>query len=165
MQITSIVGWRPPVAALEAVVSAREPRSVGRWLNGSPELTGLAAAAARLRALEAALAGHLDPSLRAHCRVARAEGDTLVLLADSPVWASRLRFAGPAILEALLPHLDSPPPTRVRVKVRPTASQEEPALPRPALSAVSARLIRQVADDLADPALGAALRRLSRRGG
>jgi len=87
----------------------------------------------------------------------------LVLIADAPVWATRLRFLAPRIAESL-PGLS--PGTPVRVKVLPTETPptRTPTSRKLQLSPQNARLLCQLADDIPDPELSRALKRLSLRG-
>lgn len=66
---------------------------------------------ARVRAL-------LPGDLAAHVTGAVQREDTVVILADSAAWASRIRFHAPELLARLGPRFDGAV-TRVRVKVRP----------------------------------------------
>ena len=115
----------------------------------------------RLLHLTRTLQEHLPEPLNRHCTVANIHNDSLVLLTDSPVWSSRLRFHAPALLRELerrhAVHL-----TSVRIRINPP-EQVRPAAPsrKPQMSATTADLLRQVASTLDDPALGAALRRLA----
>ena len=66
---------------------------------------------ARVRAL-------LPEELAAHVTGAALHEDTVVVLADSAAWASRIRFHAPELVERLAPRYDGVI-SRVRVKVRP----------------------------------------------
>jgi hypothetical protein len=102
----------------------------------------------------------LPPPLGAHCLSAGLSERGLVLTADSPVWATRLRFSVPRITE----HLPDVPPGRaVRVRVRPadTSAGRLQTKRRLTLSARNARLLRETAEGIADPELSRALERLS----
>jgi len=105
----------------------------------------------------------LPPPVDSHCVCADWTDKGLVLVADAPVWATRLRFLAPRVAESL-PEL--PAKTSVQVKVWPTDAL--PARPRDGrklqLSARNARMLRQLADAVLDPELSRALKRLSLRG-
>jgi len=105
---------------------------------------------------------HLPEPLNRHCTVANIQNDSLVLLTDSPVWSSRLRFHAPALLRELerrhAMHL-----TKVLIRISPPEQARPVAVShKPQMSATTAGLLRQVAASLSDPALGAALYRLAR---
>jgi len=105
----------------------------------------------------------LPPPVDSHCVCADLTENGLVLVADAPVWATRLRFLVPRVAESL-PGL--PAKTPVHVKVLPTEGL--PKRPRDdrklQLSARNAGLLRQLAQDILDPELSRALKRLSLRG-
>lgn len=103
------------------------------------------------------LLAQLPPDFRPHCAGARPDGDTLVVFADSPVWATRLRYEAPRILPGVGFR-------NLRVRVTPPAvpSRGE-ARPAPALPAAAAALLRETAEGIADPDLAGALRRLAAR--
>lgn len=105
----------------------------------------------------------LPDSHRAHCRVANVRNHTLVLLADSPAWAARLRFHAPTILRKLeLDHKLSL--RRVQIRVDPEAVRApRRRVRRTGLSTHSGHLLRQAAQAVEDPQLKAALERLARR--
>jgi hypothetical protein len=105
--------------------SKARPVPISQWVGASP----LLAATARWRALARLLAEHLPAPLREHCWPGMPEGKQWVLLADSPVWAARLRLELPTLAAALAPALGQTPTLRVRVGMvarggSPTASAE-----------------------------------------
>jgi hypothetical protein len=103
------------------------------------------------------LLAQLPPSFRPHCKGVRPDGDTLVVFADSPVWATRLRYEAPRILPAIGFR-------NLRVRVTPPATAARPATKRaPALPASAAALLRETAAGVDDPDLAGALRRLADR--
>jgi hypothetical protein len=103
------------------------------------------------------LLSQLPPDFRPHCTGVRPDGDTLVVFADSPVWATRLRYEAPRIL----------PGTgfrNLRVRVAPPAATVRPAVRKaPSLPGAAAALLRETAAAVADPDLAAALLRLAAR--
>ncbi|MBK1701372.1 DUF721 domain-containing protein [Thiococcus pfennigii] len=104
----------------------------------------------------------LPPSLREHCRRAVFSGDSVTLVAESAVWATRLRFMGPEILARLAEV--HPGLRRCRVRIAPEASpmrDARRALPRPRPSPGTAHHLAATAEMLADPGLAAAFRRLA----
>jgi hypothetical protein len=103
------------------------------------------------------LLSQLPPDCRPHCAGLRPDADTLTVFADSPVWATRLRYEVPRIL----PELGF---RNLRVRVVPPASTAPPAVRKaPPLSAAAADLLRETAAGVADPELAAALLRLAAR--
>jgi len=77
------------------------PKALKGLLGESPRLARLAQSAAHLAALTASARDALPPEVRPHLTAASVRNDTLVLTADSPVWAARLRFHGPQVLTFL----------------------------------------------------------------
>lgn len=128
------------------------PQGVARLLAQTRELTALAEVMAR----------GLSPHLLSHCRLANLRGGILVLQADSPVWASRLRYSLPALIEHLQGH-GWPQVKEARVRVKPPLP---PALPgrRAVMSDKTGTLLKTVAAACTDPEMAAAWRRLSRHG-
>jgi hypothetical protein len=124
----------------------------------------LTAASHRLDAANDALEEILEEPLKGRVSVARAAGETVTLVADSPAWSSRVRYLTPQILDHLRRRLENPRLGRVKIVTRPTnCPPEPPARPRPRLSGRSAALIESVARACDNPALAGALLRLARR--
>ena len=77
------------------------PKALKSVLGDSQRLGRLAESAARLGALTASVREALPPEIQPHLTAASVRDDTLVLTADSPAWAARLRFHGREILTFL----------------------------------------------------------------
>lgn len=104
------------------------------------------------------LAEQLPPAIRSHCLGARLDGDTLVVLADSAAWATRLRYALPSILARHGAR-------KCRVRVMPLEQRRPKTVrKRPQLPPEAARLLAQTAESTEDPDLAAVLRRLAAHG-
>lgn len=104
----------------------------------------------------------LPTPLHGRVKLALLEGERAVLLTDSPVWKSRLRFHLPQIKRLIRAQL-APRVTRVEIKVIP-CTVEPPTQLRPChLSRRSAEYLRQAADAIDDDALSKALTRLASR--
>jgi hypothetical protein len=119
--------------------------------------------ARRLRLLTEQLGRQLPAPLAQHCRVGNIDGNCLILQVDSSTWATRLRYLAPALLTELRQQPGLEALRSTRIKVRPDLL---PAAPPPAfalrLSEQAAAGIRDAALASPDPALQAALLRLSR---
>ena len=129
--------------------------------------THLRRRASALGELDRHLGECLPPDCREHCRVAAVAGDTLILLADSPGWRSRVHFLAPEIIRHFR-RVAKPEIAHLRVRVdRTTVPLQRPRIPvmRALPSAADARALGALADDVDEPELAAALRRLARRGG
>jgi len=68
-----------------------KPLKINKIINSGSQ-AGLVAQVRVLIDLEAQLQQLLPTPLRDHCRLLAVNGQTLVLAADSPAWAARLRF-------------------------------------------------------------------------
>jgi hypothetical protein len=132
--------------------------------GGGPGLRCLLERAAELQRLTEAVRALLPMPLDEHCRAASLHGDALVLVCDSPAWATRLRYQAPSLLDELQRRCGLRART-LRVRVSP---EETPPIAPPRrrlrLSAASAELLEQTAQATEDTALRAALLRLARRG-
>jgi hypothetical protein len=106
----------------------------------------------------------LAPPLDQHARVASLRDQVLVIQADSPAWAARIRYLVPELLGQLdastgqFPRIQS---IRVRVAVEPCAQAREPAH-RPPVSVQAAVELRRQAETVSDDRLRDALLRLAR---
>lgn len=141
-------------------------RSVDHVISTASGTLGLLTEhARRIAALNETLSPALGPDLAAHCRVADFRDARLVLLADSPAWATRLRYHTNTLCEQFT--TAGVPVRELRVIVRPpSAPAPEPAARRapPVLSGQAARSLEASADGIAHPPLADALRRLAGHG-
>ena len=139
------------------------PVSIGSIL-GKSQVSRLLDGAGVLDKLAANVQELLPSSLKEHCRVLSVRGSVLVLAADSPVWAARLRFHSPELVKQL-EHTQTVKLRTVQVRVRPV--DKPPATVKrqnkPHLSAVNSLALEQTARGVSDPGLKAALLRLARR--
>lgn len=125
--------------------------------------------AQRLERLTQLLEMRLPPECNQHFHVASMRDRLVVVLADSPVWAARLRQLGPEIL-AILQQQASDRLQHIQVKSRPasTAAQTGRGAPRinpkRRISSESLRLIEQAAAGIGDDRLRAALKKLAAHG-
>jgi len=100
---------------------------------------------------------HLGTPLNQHFSVANYGTDSLIIVADSPVWASRLRFRTAEILQLArnTPWLQGLRSIRIKINPRSdrVAGREKP----PAVSPETRRLLRRVAENTTDSRLKAIL--------
>lgn len=80
----------------------------------------------QMRVLEDALRDCLPAECCSHCRVAGVFGDTLLLIADSSAWRSRLHFYTDRII-GHFSQLGKSPPQRIRIRVAAGADVQRPA--------------------------------------
>jgi len=101
------------------------------------------------------LTERLPAAIRPHCVGARRDGDTLVVLVNSPVWATRLRYDLTRIMGDL-----GVRNFRVRVVPASEPPRRPPAKPL-RLPESAAQALEQTADSVEDAKLSAVLRRLA----
>lgn len=137
-----------------------QPTRVGTLLGR--HLRSLLEVLDQQRTLLAEVRQRLPGPLHTHITGVQLQPQRLVLHADSPAWASRLRYQVPALTEsfrALVPDLKE-------VKVRIQPPQAQPSTPTKAhkarLSPQAARYLLETADGLQEPSLSAALQKLAR---
>ena len=115
-------------------------------------------------ALDRLLHEFLPEPLKAHCRLLAIREDNLVLAADSPVWAARLRFLAPQLVKQFNSNQTVKLHT-IQIRVRPP----ERIVPTPRRQSMSRRsknsttALQQVAHTVSDPGLKTALLRLANR--
>ncbi|MFO8024128.1 DUF721 domain-containing protein [Thiohalophilus sp.] len=141
------------------------PRPLYKLLQGEKnQLADLITTTRRLRHLNQSLLSVLDQPLTDHCRIARYDSEQLVIQTDSPVWASRLRYYVPTLLQELkqnIPDLQGLKSIKIHVAPVTPAPVEKPP-PQREISPAASRDIYAMAEAIEDPALRAALQRLGR---
>lgn len=118
---------------------------------------------AHIQTIQQKLKSILPPPLCDHFVVANISRATLVLHTDSPAWAAKLRFSTPEILRCVQKPgtTQSDSPKSLRIKVVPVSPKADLPREKIRLSATNRLLIKQTANSISDPALRAALLRLS----
>ncbi|KAB7623126.1 DciA family protein [Alkalilimnicola sp. S0819] len=102
----------------------------------------------------------LPDSLRGKWQVARLDAQELVLVADSSLWASQLRYLGRRLQDAAEAYTGIRP---ARVSIKIAEQRQAPPEQREKLSAEAARTLRQAAEGFEDARLRRALLHLARR--
>ncbi|MDR3492025.1 MAG: DciA family protein [Gammaproteobacteria bacterium] len=117
----------------------------------------------QLNSLQQLLCESLDAKLAQHCQIANLENGSLIILTDSAIWATQIRFqAGDLLaklrLHPLLHHLKN-----ISCITRPApVKQQEPAVkPMPRLSTHTAELIKNSADTIQHDKLKTALNKIA----
>ncbi len=129
--------------------------------NGS-RLATLYQRSSELQIFHEKLKAKLHPPLCDHFILANIDHNTLTVHTDSPAWAARLRFKTADILDYAR-KLCAPISLRtMRIKVVPPERHPKTTKRAVKLSRKNARLILETANSITDPALRAALTRLSR---
>lgn len=148
----------------------KSPKSINKLLFGpSKEIKGLLDRASYLNELTYYLRTILPETVAPHCQVANIKMDrnsmNLVLITDSPVWSTKIRFHIPVILAHMKKHRELQQLNSIRIKTRPREYRiEEEQIRVIHMSDESAHLIAQAARSTQDKTLKAALKRLSRHG-
>lgn len=148
-----------PVAIGEIVKSATGGRDAAVF----PELL-------LLRRLDAVIQAAMPDELRAHWRIGRLTAGTLTLFAESPVWAARLRYLVPGLIERLAGRPGAAAVRAIRVRVlvtgAPSVVTGTPSVKRtgPAISRTVSDYLCQAADSCGDARLRTVLLDLSRHG-
>lgn len=139
------------------------PRPIAALLGGDA-LGGVVDAARSGDRVLAALRRALPADLAAHLVGAQQRDAELLIVADGPAWATRLRFLEPE-LKAALDARTRRVVRRVVVRVGPPPAPPRPAAPPPSrpLSPAARAALEAGAAQVSDPRLAAALRRLARR--
>jgi len=143
------------------------PRRIGAFLTG-----GLSRAVAEYMDETTRLQGlwhiHVPEPLASHARPVRFTMGKLVVHADTPVWASRLRQQQFTLVSRLVrdPLLQNLVGLSIKVTPAPTAEGCRPgrevSTPRPQpFSSATGRLLRSVAEGIEHPALRASILRLA----
>lgn len=139
------------------------PLQINKLLLGS-QYSRLVSQARALMALETRLQALLPEPLKAHCRLLAVRGDILVLAADSPVWAARLRFHAPQLVKQLN-RTQTVTLHTIQIRVRPperiVPAQRRQSMPRRSKNSTTA--LQQVAQTVSDAGLKTALLRLANR--
>ena len=138
------------------------PRQVGSLLQKDGALKLLLSEANRFTRLGRRLSGQLPAEFVPHTKLAALRDGCLVLLADTPAWATRLRYATPQILQqlSLCQEFASVKSIRVRV-LRPDAPSGQTGRRNAMTVPATTALLRQ-ASVTKDCRLRAALERLAR---
>ncbi|MGH8479149.1 MAG: DciA family protein [Gammaproteobacteria bacterium] len=118
-----------------------------------------------LQRLEAVIQAAMPDELRDHSRIGRLTAGTLTLFADSPVWAARLRYLAPGLIERLAGRPGAAAVRAVRVRVLVTGARA-PSVKRAgtAISRPVSDYLRQAAEGFGDARLRTVLLDLSRHG-
>jgi hypothetical protein len=124
--------------------------------------------AQELNRLTLMLRNELPPEVDGHFSVANIRDRTLVIMSDSPVWATRLRQLGPQIVN-ILQNNGKKNLLHIQVFSRPPSSPvarppEPPQRPARKLSQQSTELINQTASYIEDENLREAMLKLAKRG-
>lgn len=134
-----------------------DTKKISAFLTGHSSLKDIQ----RIQRIQAILNDVLSPELVQQVRVSRLRNQSLVIVVSNPGTASRLRYMQREILTHVAQRA-SLHCSRLEVKVLPANSAVPAAVKKThTLSAQSAALLKQTANQIEDPQLSDAMRRLS----
>ena len=137
-----------------------KPRPVRQLLEQSDATQSLMRQLQQQRRLLALVRKCLPPAMARHCADARPNGSVLTLFAESPVWASKLRFSAPKLLGEI--RRAAPGVASISVRIFPQqGSAAKTQRLRPRLSPTAATSIDGSVGAIRDPDLRNALLRLA----
>jgi hypothetical protein len=138
------------------------PTKLGAIVTQNSLLRQLFREAAENRSHNERIRELIDEPLRAHVRFALLKGDTVILIADSSAWASKLRYQVAAIQRRMESSPEMAAVRNIRVKVAAAETTTRiPARRAQALSATTAEGVRRQAESIEDPLLREAVMKLS----
>jgi len=139
----------------------KKPQSVKQVISSrNSGLKNLLHKSSKLDRLNQELAQQLPPPLSQHCTIASIENETLTLIVDSPVWASRARFQTQNIIRGMTKF--NVKSVNIKTKLA-FNSPQPPKKHQTKMSAETSNLLIQLANTSSTPKLKQALLRLSRR--
>ena len=139
-----------------------KPEKLGRVFAQEAKLGALSKRAGSLQAAKAALWPYLPPSSRQHCDLANIRDSTLYIVADSPVWAARLRHTSRQILHAARDRCKIPV-TGIKVRISPRSTPKRPRRQPKQLSDRARDHLKAAAETTSDPDLAKILKRIGKR--
>lgn len=119
----------------------------------------------RLRRFNNLLQTLLPAELKAHCQLANIKGNTAVIHVSSTVWATRIRYQIPFILNKLQDDDIGRQITDIEIRVHPGSARvkREKTVRRASMSKEAALSVQRCAASVDDAKLRSALERLARR--
>ena len=125
--------------------------------------SGYIAKAGQLETLQRIVIASLPKSCHFHVHVADIRDGQLILITDSPVWATKIRLYFPSILDMLREHAQlSLTGVRIRQSFTPLPKPPElKTIKRRPLSKNTLNMLNSLADDVEDDRLANAIRRLT----
>jgi hypothetical protein len=132
-------------------------------LGNSDDLADLYSRSLTILSLQASIRRELGPPLAEHIYVANTNPDSITLYTDNQTWATRLRFQTASIIELARKLTGYKDLEVLRIRVSPSLFKSPAPEPAPLLlSAATSRLLSDTAGSTTNPALRAALEKLSR---
>lgn len=131
--------------------------------NKKNDLGKIYAHTEHILSLELKLHSFLGSPLNKHCILANYTNNIFTLHADSSIWASKLRYCIPDILEFMQHECHFDTLKTIRIKVKPTTFKTVKIPPRRlTLSTKSSKFIKDIATSMTDHELRASLLKLAK---
>ncbi len=141
-------------------------QSFTNLLHQTAELRSFVTKIEQLEQINQIVTSKLDPSLSEHCQVANLRDGILILATTSPAWNHKLRFSSLDLLSSLRsdPRWSGLKSIEIRVDYLPPLDKNDLHRPRTSrhISAASAAVINQTAENITCNKLSDALKRLTR---
>ena len=127
--------------------------------SGHDSLRRLTRNSKRLQNLNSRVRNYLPAPLNSHCHVANLNERTLVLMVDSPIWATKIRLFLPKLIKTAGDQIDN-----IEIKVRPLGHEtvSRPSRRPNRMSESTSKLLIQLANSTEEQKLKNALKRLAR---
>ena len=138
-------------------------KSLHELLRHVPGLQSLAETVNATKAHNDLVAKSLGPPLNAHVTLSKVTAHSIVLIADSPVWATRARFQATALQQCLQASNPQTTPQRITVITRPNAGPPSTEIqPAKRQAKIPIDLLRDIALTLDNEPLRETLLRMSK---
>lgn len=138
-------------------------KKVSDLLSVHSDLAQIREHASDIARLQNKLSQKLEPPLNQHVIVANFDAKTLIIHTDSPIWAAKLRFKIPELLDIVKNLCEIPTISTIRIKVViPKDAQEGSKLNIQPLSLENADYLQQLATTTDDAALADVMARLAK---
>ena len=145
-------------------VSKKYPKKIQTVMcTPGSDLVKLVATAENLIALEQKLRSFLPSPLDKHCKVSCLSNHSILLVTDSSVWATKLRFMTPEILNFMKSQCSSARLKSVRISIRPDIYTRTGQSGRKfTLSTAASIIIKNIANNIHDDELRSSLHKIAR---
>ena len=106
------------VSDLKLKIQGLDPIPIAHCFSKGGRLTAIVQHAKKIITWKQRFNKALPLDLKAHCRVINVSGRTLIAVADSSVWAMRLRYLVPSLLAELMAYAESPEDSILDIRCR-----------------------------------------------
>lgn len=140
------------------------PKSIADIVSSSPIIKELRQEAKKLEHMQMFISSFVDAELMKKITIGAVGTDFIVLIADSPAWAAKIRYIVPQILENLNARAEYAAVNTIRIRTQ-KHDRPPPILPTPhrlTLGSEAASALKETANSIEDDEIAKALKRLSR---